>query len=92
MWPNEFMMPHTVPNRPTKVALAPTVARKPSRFSIASISRWMVTPITCSMRWRSAARAVAVAASPLETERRHSRMAAEKMLDIGSSGLAPTRS
>ena len=44
------MMPHTVPNSPTKVALAPTVARKPSRFSIASISRAMVTLITCSMR------------------------------------------
>jgi hypothetical protein len=86
------MMPHTVPNRPTKVALAPTVARKPRRFSIASISRWMVTLITCSMRWRSAARAVALVARPLETERRHSRMAAAKTLDIGSSGLAPTRS
>jgi hypothetical protein len=52
----------------------------------------MVTPITCSMRWRRAARAVALEARPLETDRRHSRIAAEKMLDIGSSGLAPTRS
>ena len=28
--------------------------------SIASISRWMVTPMTCSMRWRRPARAVAL--------------------------------
>src|SRR4029453_15641429 len=99
MWPKLFMMPHTVPNRPTKVALAPPVARKPSRFSIASIPGggvrpipgYLVTLITGSMRWRRAARAVALVARPFETERRHSRMAAEKMLDIGSSGFGPTR-
>ncbi len=28
IWPKLFMMPHTVPNRPTKVALAPTVAEE----------------------------------------------------------------
>ena len=49
-----------------------------------SVSKGLATSAT--------ARAVAVVASPLDTERRHSRIAAEKMLDIGSSGLAPTRS
>ena len=39
---NEFMMPHTVPNRPTNGAVAPIVARSPvpramSRPAFASI-------------------------------------------------------
>jgi hypothetical protein len=42
------MMPHTVPNRPTKGAVEPTVARKVSRRSSRSTSREMVTSMTFS--------------------------------------------
>ncbi len=44
------MMPHTVPNRPTKGPAEPTVASTSRRRSSRAISRWMVTSITFSMR------------------------------------------
>ena len=69
---NECMMPHTVPNRPTKGAVEPTVARNRSRRSSCSISRLMVTSITFSTRsWMPP-----MARMLPSTERFHSRMAA----------------
>ena len=45
-----FMMPQTVPNRPTKGDTEPMVARRPSCCSMPSVSRRMVTFIAFSMR------------------------------------------
>src|SRR6516225_4108528 len=44
------MIPQTVPNKPTKGAVEPTVARKAIKRSTRSISRPTVTLITRSMR------------------------------------------
>ncbi len=87
-----FMMPHTVPNRPTKGAVEPTVARNDMKRSSRSISRPTVTCITRSMRSCRLVFTVALAAKPFATLRRHSRMAAAKTADIGSVGRAPMRS
>ena len=66
------MMPHTVPNRPMKGAVEPTVARNSRRRSSCSISRLMVTSITFSTRsWMPP-----MARMLPSTERFHSRMAA----------------
>src|SRR4026209_1530693 len=48
---NEFMIPHTVPNRPTKGAVEPTVASTRSRLSSCDISSWSCTSMTFSMRF-----------------------------------------
>ena len=87
-----FMMPHTVPNRPTKGAVEPTEARKVICRSSCSISRPSVMSITRSMRSCRLVRMCSVAASPLAAQRRHSRMAATKIADIGSGGLGSRRS
>src|SRR5580704_5780055 len=86
------MIPHTVPNRPTNGAVAPTVARKFMKRSTRSISRPTVTFMTRSMRCCRLARIVAVPSSPLAALRRHSRIAAAKTELIGSFGRWPTRS
>src|SRR5215469_16515135 len=86
------MMPHTVPNRPTKGAVEPTVARKAMNRSTRSISRPTVTFITRSMRCCRLARILGVPSSPLAALRRHSRIAAAKTALIGSAGRCPTRS
>src|SRR4029077_9866735 len=86
------MMPHTVPNRPTNGAVAPTVARKFIKRSTRSISRPTVTFMTRSMRCCRLARIVAVPSRPLAALRRHSRIAAANTELIGSFGRWPTRS
>src|SRR5690349_14984970 len=86
------MMPHTVPNRPTTGAVAPTVARKFIKRSTRSISRPSVTFMTRSIRCCRLARIVAVPRRPLAALRRHSRIAAAKTELIGSCGRCPTRS
>src|SRR5205823_2075065 len=86
------MIPHTVPNRPTNGAVAPTVARKFMKRSTRSISRPTVTFMTRSMRCCRLSRIVAVPSRPLEALRRHSRIAAAKTELIGSFGRWPTRS
>ena len=66
------MIPHTVPNRPMKGAVEPTVARNRRRRSSCSISRLMVTSIAFSTRsWMPP-----MARMLPSTERFHSRMAA----------------
>ncbi len=86
-----FMMPHTVPNRPTNGAVDPTLARNGRYFSSRSSSRPTVTDITRSMRCCRLARD-AVGLATLAAERRHSRIAAANTADIGSTGRLPTRS
>src|SRR6266446_9827617 len=86
------MIPHTVPNKPTNGAVAPTVARKVMKRSIRSISRPTVTLMTRSMRCCRLARITAVPRRPLAALRRHSRIAAAKTALIGSCGRWPTRS
>src|SRR5262245_4900654 len=87
-----FMMPHTVPNRPTNGADEPTDARNPICRSSCSISRPSVMSMTRSMRSLSPALSSVVVSRPLAAERRHSRMAATKIEDSGSGGLLPRRS
>ncbi len=86
------IMPQTVPNRPTKGAVAPTVARNGIKRSTRSISRPSVTFMTRSIRCCRLARIVAVPRRPLAALRRHSRIAAAKTELIGSCGRWPTRS
>ena len=87
-----FMMPQTVPNRPTNGAVEPTVARKLMKRSTRSISRPTVTFMTRSMRCCRLARMPGVPSRPLAALRRHSRIAAANTALIGSGGRWPTRS
>src|SRR5216683_1284183 len=87
-----FMMPHTVPKRPTNGEVEPTVARKGMKRSTRSISRLTVTCMTRSMRACRLVRNAVEAARPLAALRRHSRIAAANTADIGSIGRMPTRS
>src|SRR5207237_7627693 len=86
------IMPQTVPNRPTKGAVAPTVARNGIKRSTRSISRPSVTFMTRSIRCCRLARIVAVPRRPLAALRRHSRIAAAKTELIGWCGRWTTRS
>ena len=86
------MMPQTVPNRPTKGAVEPTVARNGMKRSSRSISRPTVTLMTRSMRSCRLAFIELLPSRPLATLRRHSRIAAANTADIGSAGRVPTRS
>ena len=86
-----FMMPHTVPNRPMKGAVEPTVARKPRYFSSCSISRASASCIAWPMRSRIPACNVPSGASPLSVERRHSCIAEANNIAIGWAGWLPMR-
>src|SRR5258707_7397972 len=78
------MMPHTVPNRPTKGPAEPTVASTKSRRSSRSISRAMETFMTFSIRICSPSKDRAW----LSNDRFHSRIAATKHAAIDCVGLA----
>ncbi len=84
----ECMMPHTVPNRPTKGAVAPTEARKTIQRSIRSISRPTVTVMARSTRSRTPPRTMSAPAT--REERRHSPIAAPNTAAMGCTGLAPS--
>ena len=85
------MIPHTVPNNPTKGPVEPTEARNVMWRSSPSISRPSVTSMTRSIRWARPA-FWATSAIPLAAERRHSRMAAIKIDAIGLVGRSLIRS
>src|ERR1700730_12122897 len=78
------MMPHTVPNRPTKGPAEPTVASTKSRRSSRSSSRAIETFMTFSIRICSPAKDRAW----LSNDRFHSRIAATKQAAIDCVGLA----
>ena len=80
-----FMMPHTVPNRPTKGDTEPMVASMPSCFSIPSISRRMVTLIAFSIRSLIPASMDSRKPLVLSKPRRHSRNPAMNMAARGWS-------
>ena len=87
------MMPQTVPNRPTKGAVEPTVARNDMKRSSRSISRpdgHVHDALDALLQ--AGAHASLDAARPLAALRRHSRIAAANIADIGSAGRAPMRS
>jgi len=87
-----FMMPQTVPKRPTKGDVEPTVARNGNIALDPSHLAPAVICITRSMRSCKVMRVAVVATMPLAMLRRHSRIAAAKTDDIGSSGRLPIRS
>ena len=91
---NAFMMPHTVPNKPTKGETEPMEARKFMPFSILSISRVMVKFMERSIRSTNEALRSARPATvrPLAEALRHSRMAAEKTRACALLGFAPVAS
>ena len=81
------MMPQTVPNRPTKGATAPIVARMLSRSPSRSISSAAVAPIVVASRSRVPSRSMFLPA----VERRHSAMPAPSTLAAGRSLSASAR-
>ena len=89
-----FMMPQTVPNRPTKGAVEPTVARKPvkrSSRSISRVKRHLHDALDALLQARAPPPSAALR-RPSVPERRHSRIAELNIADIGSDGRSPTRS
>ncbi len=66
------MMPHTVPNSPTKGATEPTVARMLSRSDRRSTSAAVAVPSAAPRRWRVPSRSMLLP----PVERRHSAMPA----------------
>ncbi len=71
------MMPHTVPNRPMKGAVEPTVARNVSLRSSRSTSREMVTSMTFStLSWTPGMGRVPRSPPSRSVDRFHSRIAA----------------
>ena len=84
------MMPQTVPNRPTKGAVAPTEARNTIHRSCRSISRWIVTAIARSTRSRTLDRVTSAPAT--RALRRHSPIAAPNTAASGWAGLVPSAS
>ena len=82
---NAFMVPQTVPKRPIKGAVAPTVARKRSRLSRLTISREIVTCMTLSTRSLRPIKEL----EAISCDLRHSRIAAIKSTESGCCGRCP---
>jgi hypothetical protein len=88
---NEFMIPQTVPNRPIKGAVDPTLARKVMPRSSEFISRPMVTAMARSTRWRSDACMLSFDGIPAAIPACHSSIPAAKVESRGSCLLFLTR-
>ncbi len=73
---NEFMMPQTVPNRPTKGAVEPIVASRP-------VPRAIARPARASMRDSAMATRSLMPSSPRSAERRVSSIAAPRRVATG---------
>ena len=86
-----FMMPHTVPNSPTKGATEPTEARNTIQRSSRSISRCTVTVMARSSRSCVPAAASSEPACRRSALRCHSRMAEPNTAAIGCAGRSPSR-